>query len=85
MYSGLLQAMTNKPWSITYKDEPWYVNSQGVPSEGKGFYRITFERLHYGMITKQAWDNLTTGQILSLVEQMLNDAHDLALRQKSDE
>jgi hypothetical protein len=76
--------MTTKPWSITYVDETWYTSTNGESSEGHGFYLINFDDCYYGMITKQAWDNQTTGQILDLVEHMLNDAHDLALRQKDE-
>ena len=45
---------------------------------------INFDDAYYGMITREAWDHRTTGQILDLVEHMLNDAHDLALRRKDE-
>lgn len=70
-----------KPWKIEYKDEPWATLHEGKEAKGMGFYRLTFEDAHYGFISKEAWDALDTGQILSFVEQMLNDAHNLALRQ----
>lgn len=76
--------MTTKPWSITYKDEIWSTHCSGVSSDGKGFYQISFEGSHYGFISQAAWDRIKTGDILKFVEQMLNDAHDLALRQKDE-
>lgn len=70
-----------KPWKIEYKEDPWSTLHDGKVAEGIGFYRITFEDSHYGFISKEAWDALDTGQILSFVEQMLNDCHKLALRE----
>lgn len=71
----------NNPWSIEYKDEPWATLHEGKQAQGVGFYRITFEEAHYGFISKEAWDNQKTGEILAFVECMLNDAHRLALKE----
>lgn len=73
--------MSEKKWEITYKDMPWSSVHQGVASEGMGFYEISFDGHRYGFISKEAWDEQKTGDILKLVEQMLNDAHSLALRE----
>lgn len=73
--------MNEKKWKIEFLDEPWMtLNTPGTVMEGKGFYRITFENNHYGMISKEAFDDKKTGEILQHIELMLNDAHDLALR-----
>lgn len=74
-----LICMSEKKWKINYKDEPWSSNSSGEWMEGIGFYEITFEDARYGFISKEAWDSQKTGSILKFVEQMLNDAHRLAL------
>lgn len=70
-----------KKWVINYKDEPWSSSSGGEWSEGIGFYELTFEGHRYGFISKEAWDKQKTGEILQFVEQMLNDAHSLALKE----
>lgn len=69
------------PWSIEYKEEPWSTIHEGKTAEGIGFYRISFEGLHYDFISKEAWDKQNTGEILAIVECMLNDAHRLALKE----
>lgn len=71
-----------KPWKIEYKEEPWASIHHGEKADGIGFYRISYEDAHYGFISKEAFDKQTTGDIMPLLEQMLNDSHDLALRQK---
>lgn len=68
-----------KPWKIEYKNEPWATSSAESKGEGVGYYVISFEDERYGFISKEAFDNQSTGQILVLIEQMLNDAHRLAL------
>jgi hypothetical protein len=75
-----MEEKAKKAWHVTYKDEPWSSIVQGKQSEGIGFYEITFKGLRYGFISKEAWDTQSTRDILHLVEKMLNDAHDLALR-----
>ena len=75
--------MKEKKWEILYRDEPWFSSSADSVGDGIGFYEIKFEGSKYGFMTKEAWDNTKTGDILKFVEQMLNDAHDLALRQHS--
>jgi len=71
----------DKKWKIEFEDKPWSTISEGVKSEGQGFYKISFDGLHYGFISKEALDKQTTGEILAFVEQMLNDAHSLALKE----
>lgn len=73
--------MKEKPWKITYKDEPWSSCVQGDLLEGVGYYGISFEGSHYGFISKDAWNDKNTGDILAFVEHMLNDAHQLALKE----
>lgn len=73
--------MTDRPWKITYKDEPWSSLCGDKVGDGIGFHEITFEDSRYGFISKKAWDSQCTGDILKLVEVMLNDAHSLALKE----
>ncbi len=73
--------MKEKPWKIEFKDEPWSSVFEGKLSEGVGFYVINFDGSRYGFISKDAWDDQKTGDILTLVEHMLNDAHQLALKE----
>jgi hypothetical protein len=71
----------NKKWTIEFKDMLWASINNGIKSEGMGFYIINFDGHRYGFISKEAWDKQTTGEILEFVEQMLNDAHSLALKE----
>jgi len=71
----------DKKWKIEFEDKPWSTISEGVKSEGQGYYRISFEGHHYGFISKEAWDDKSTGEILAFVEQMLNDTYSLALKE----
>lgn len=74
--------MNEKKWKIEFINEPWMTTKQpGTWMEGMGFYRIIFEGNCYGMISKEAFDDKKTGDILEFVEQMLNDAHSLALKE----
>lgn len=68
----------SKKWEIKFKNEKWSSNHQGEWKEGHGFYEILFEGTKYGFISAQSFDEMKTGEILPLVEQMLNDAYDLA-------
>jgi hypothetical protein len=72
-------AMRNdKKWEIVFRDLPWKSIHQGQASEGFGYYEILYEGNKYGFISEKAWDEQKTGDILQLVEQMLNDAYNLA-------
>lgn len=72
-----------KNWKIEYINEPMFTitGEDRVTNYQTGYYKITYEGCMYGTIGKQAFDEMKTGDILHLVEQMLNDAHDLALKQ----
>jgi hypothetical protein len=74
-----------KPWKIEYRNEPWMTSTPNGKGDGIGYYVITFEDARYGFISKDAFENQSTGQILVLIEQMLNDAHELATTRRSDE
>ena len=72
--------MTSNKWTFEYKDLPWANMHPLGKSEGKGFYKINFNGLTYGFISKDAWNEEKTGELLALVIKMLNDAYDLAIR-----
>jgi hypothetical protein len=76
--------MSKKPWKIEYSDEPWFSSIGNHKGEGVGFYKILFNDLMYGSISKDAWLEKSTGEILNLVEFMLNDAHHLAIKDKDN-
>lgn len=74
--------MSEKPWKIEYFDETW-LTSHGnniSSSEGVGFFKLTFNDFMYGCFSKDAFSEKNTGEILALIEAMLNDAHSLALK-----
>lgn len=77
--------MSCKKWTIEFNPDYWTQIHEGKKSEGNGFYKIKFEDSFYGFILAQAWDELKTGEILCFIEQMLNDAHNLALSSQSIE
>lgn len=72
---------SKKKWEITYKELVWSSIYHGKKQEGIGYYEISFDGHRYGFISKEAWDDQKTGEILEFVEQMLNDAHSLALKE----
>lgn len=74
--------MSEKKWKIEFDEKAaWHSVINGQASTGYGVYTITFNDNKYGFISKEAWDKQTTGDILSVVERMLNDAHSLALKE----
>jgi hypothetical protein len=74
-----------KAWKIEYKDGDWHSLHDGNIGQGRGYYEITFNDCRYGIISKEAWDEKKTGNILEFVEMMLNDAHSLATRINEDD
>lgn len=70
-----------KKWTIEYKDEPMWSLVNGKQSECHGYYLLKFEGAMYGTFGKESFENMKTGEVLILIEQMLNDAYDLALKQ----
>lgn len=73
--------MTNK-WKIEYKNEPWFTIHNGETRFMNGYFCITFNGMMYGTMGREALDQMQTGEITMLIERMLNDAHDLALKHK---
>jgi hypothetical protein len=70
-----------KKWDLQYHDEPMFNITDGkVTKYVNGYYTISFEGAMYGSFSKEAFDEMKTGEILKFVEQMLNDAYDLALK-----
>ncbi len=72
-----------KKWKIEYKDEPMFTitDEDRVTNYSGGYYNITYNDYIYGAISKEAFDEMSNEEILKIVEQMLNEAHDLALKQ----
>jgi hypothetical protein len=67
------------PWRIEYKDEPYYSLWNGNETHGHGFFEITYFNMKYGVFGKDSLNGKSTEHILTLVSNMLNDAHNLAL------
>lgn len=74
--------MSEKKWKIEYQNEPMFnIDGGKLKNYQNGYYTISFENSKYGSVSKKAFDEMKTSELLPLIEQMLNDAHDLALRQ----
>lgn len=74
--------MKEKLWVIEYKKEGWGKMVAGKWYTNENFYQISYKGSPYGFISKEAWDEKKTGEILEIVEQMLNDVHELAIKEK---
>ena len=73
--------MREKIWKIEFIPEATFSIDDGkVTNYENGYYIITSEGHKYGSIGKAAFDDMKTGEILGFIENMMNDAHDLALK-----
>lgn len=77
--------MKENPWRIELREEPVHKLVGGKWYITQNHYQITYNGSLYGSISKEAWDNKKTGDILEVVEQMLNDVHNIAIKEKHNE
>lgn len=73
---------SSKRWSLKFKDELFISTHHGLTSVSHGYYILQFDNATYGIFSKESFDVMKTEEILTLITNMLNDAYDLAFKDK---
>lgn len=76
--------MNNNPWKIEHINEPMVSVIDGKMCTSDDYYKVTFKGLVYAAIGGEFLACKTPDQLMQLLFQMLNDAHDLALKHKEE-